>query len=291
MKRLQDYLNKNFDSIYENFEADHKLTEEEINESMNRIINEGFWDFLTSFFKSIFGDGVSKDTQKYAGNTFDYFKKEYGENISKEMEVCLKEKKVKDFIKKTEETRKDLLKLNNFKNEKESYVWAYGVIKIQYFALKDTNGNKKDLELLLNKYNEYYKLAGNEIKDFSEAVPEKTENTEKDDNINSVEAPSKEFGEGFTEALTKYKDSITKLCKMCNTLPEQIQKIVYILGDNEPELKSINDVNACYGLILMACGAYLTNGLNDRKNVISRFMGTIAMLIENKNLQIDNKDV
>ncbi len=284
MKRLQDYLNKNFDSIYENFEADHKLTEEEINKSMNKIINEGFWDFLTSFFKSIFGDGVTPEHRDYAARAMRFNDEEFGKEADKAFKELGKCKKADELIKETEMHRKRLVMTNIMKEDK-SYAWAGQVVLGVYIERFDGEDRKKIEE----KIEEYKQKAGKAWKDLESDI-EDTENPDKDEeNNNAATPPTEKFGKAFAEAVKQHENTVKELCTKCNTTPETVQKVVYEICSEVKETQNITDPNVVFGLILMTIGGYMTKGFKDREKIVSTFMGTIAMLLSQKKLKIKNQ--
>ena len=116
MKRLSEYINKNFTVIYEHFEADHILNEEN-----NRVINEGFWSWLGNLIKSLFTDDTSKETKEYCGKALTYFREEWGDNVEKLTTKLLNDKDVKRFLENVEKERVRLVKSHVFKEEEQSY--------------------------------------------------------------------------------------------------------------------------------------------------------------------------
>ena len=152
MKRLSEYINNNFDLIYESFDADHILTEEK----NNRVINEGFWSWLGDLIKSLFTDDTSKETKEYCGKALTYFREEWGDDVEKLTTKLLQEKDVKKFLKRVEEERVKLLESKKIKDEEQSYCWAIFTLKQKIKLLTDEK-KTSDIKLIEEKIKEYYK--------------------------------------------------------------------------------------------------------------------------------------
>lgn len=289
MKRLQDYLNKNFDSIYENFEADHILTEDEIKQSFDRVINEGFWSWLGDLIKSLFSDDTSKETKEYCGKALTYFREEWGDEVEKLTTKLLQEKDVKKFLEKVEQERVKLVKNNTFKDEEQSYCWAIFTLKQKIKLLTDEK-KTNDIKLIEEQIKEYSKKAGNLVNQIEQEI-ENIELPDNGNNDNASQAPSKQLAQSVPEAFKQHENTVTELCKQCNTTPETVQNVVYAICDNAKETQNISDPNVSYGLILMAIGGYMTKGFKDRAKIVSTFMGMIALLLSEKKLKIKNQSL
>lgn len=276
MKRLQDYLNKNFDSIYENFEADHILTKEEINQSFNRVINEGFWSWLGDLIKSLFSDDTSKETKEYCGKALTYFREEWGDEVEKLTTKLLQEKDVKKFLEKVEQERVKLVKNNTFKDEEQSYCWAIFTLKQKIKLLTDEK-KTNDIKLIEEKIKEYSKKANDSL----QRIEQEIDNVElPNEGNNESQAPSEELGKSVPEAFKQHENTIKELCDKCNTTPETVQKIVYTICGNVKETQNITDPNVAYGLILMTIGGYMTKDLPNRSTVVSLFKEIIVKTFE-----------
>lgn len=278
MKRLQDYLIKNFDSIYENFEADHILTEEEIKQSFDRVINEGFWSWLGDLIKSLFSDDTSKETKDYIGKSLAYFREEWGEESEKITTNLLQEKDVKKFLKRVEEERVKLLDSKKIKDEKQSYCWAIFTLKQKIKLLTDEK-KTNDIKLIEEQIKEYSKKAGNLVNQIEQEI----ENVELPQEQTGPEPPSKEFGEAMTVVMSDngYKKELEVLCKYINTTPETIQKILYKICSVSNELKSIKEPDKIFGLCVILIGGYLAQNIpGDRSLTVDIFNRVTAVLMD-----------
>jgi hypothetical protein len=278
MKRLQDYLNKNFDSIYENFEADHILTEEEINQSFDRIVTEGFWSWLGDLIKSLFSDDTSKETKDYISKTLTYFREEWGEDAEKITTKLLQEKDVKKFLKRVEEERVKLLDSKKIKDEEQSYCWAIFTLKQKIKLLTDEK-KTSDIKLIEEKIKEYSKKAGNRVTQIEQEI----ENIEVPQEQTGPEPPTQEFGEAMTTVMgdNGYKKELEVLCKYINTTPETLQNILYTICKENNELKGIKEPDKIFGLCVILIGGYLAQNIpSDRDMVITKFNEVTAVLMD-----------
>ena len=287
MKRLSEYINKNFTVIYEHFEADHILTEEEINQSFNRVINEGFWSWLGDLIKSLFTDDTSKETKEYCGKALTYFREEWGDNVEKLTTKLLNDKDVKRFLENVEKERVRLVKSNVFKEEEQSYCWAIFTLKQKIKLLTDEK-KTSDIKLIDEKIKEYSKNA----KDSVQKVEQEINNIElpKEKN-NDSQATSQELGDAANKAFEEYKNEIDQLCKKANTTPEQLKNVIFKLCTADDVLKKIADPKILFTFAVMACGGKIAQAFNESNDVIAMYMGTIAYLIEHRELKISDKEV
>lgn len=288
MKRLSEYINKNFTVIYEHFEADHILTEEEINQSFNRIINESFWSWLGDLIKSLFTDDTSKETKEYCGKALTYFREEWGDNVEKLTTKLLNDKDVKRFLENVEKERVRLVKNNVFKEEEQSYCWAIFTLKQKIKLLTDEK-KTSDIKLIDEKIKEYSKNA----KDSVQKVEQEINNIElpKEEHTEGPEPPAKEFGEAMTQVMSDagYKKELQVLCKYINTPPETLRNILYEICKENNELKGINEPDKIFGLCVILIGGYLAKNISgDRSMIITKFNEVTAVLMDpsqNKNYE------
>ena len=282
MKRLSEYINKNFTVIYEHFEADHILNEEN-----NRVINEGFWSWLGDLIKSLFTDDTSKETKEYCGKALTYFREEWGDNVEKLTTKLLNDKDVKRFLENVEKERVRLVKSNVFKEEEQSYCWAIFTLKQKIKLLTDEK-KTSDIKLIDEKIKEYSKNA----KDSVQKVEQEINNIElpKEENNNS-QATSQELGDAANKAFEEYKNEIDQLCKKANTTPEQLKNAIFKLCTADDALKTIADPKIVFIFAVMACGGKIAQAFNESDDVIAMYMGTIAYLIEHEELKISDKKV
>ena len=282
MKRLSEYINKNFTVIYEHFEADHILNEEN-----NRVINEGFWSWLGSLIKSLFSDNTSKETKEYCGKALTYFKEEWGDNVEKLTTKLLNDKDVKRFLENVEKERVRLVKSNVFKEEEQSYCWAIFTLKQKIKLLTDEK-KTSDIKLIEEKIKEYSKKANDALQQVEQEIDEielpKEEN-------NDSQATSQELGDAANKAFEEYKNEIDQLCKKANTTPEQLKNAIFKLCTADDALKKIADPKIVFTFAVMACGGKIAQTFNESDDVIAMYMGTIAYLIEHKELKISDKEV
>lgn len=282
MKRLSEYINNNFDLIYENIEANHILTEEN-----NRVINEGFWSWLGDLIKSLFSDDTSKETKEYCGKALTYFREEWGDDVEKLTTKLLQEKDVKKFLKRVEEERVKLVESKKIKDEEQSYCWAIFTLKQKIKLLTDEK-KTSDIKLIEEKIKEYYKKAGN----LANQIEQEIENVElPNEENNDSQAPSQELNDAANKAFEEYKNEIDQLCKKANTTPEQLKNAIFKLCTADDALKKIADPKIVFTFAVMACGGKIAQAFNDSDDVIAMYMGTIALLIEKKELKISDKEV
>lgn len=289
MKRLSEYINKNFTVIYEHFEADHILTEEEINQSFNRVINEGFWSWLGDLIKSLFTDDTSKETKEYCGKALTYFREEWGDNVEKLTTKLLNDKDVKRFLENVEKERVRLVKSNVFKEEEQSYCWAIFTLKQKIKLLTDEK-KTSDIKLIDEKIKEYSKNAKDSVQKVEQEInnielPKEEEHTE------GTEPPAKEFGEAMTQVMSDagYKKELQVLCKYINTTPETLRNILYVICKENNELKGIKEQDKIFGLCVILIGGYLAKNISsDRSMIITKFNEVTAVLMDpsqNKNYE------
>lgn len=283
MKRLSEYINNNFDLIYEKFEANHILTEEK----NNRVINEGFWSWLGDLIKSLFSDDTSKETKEYCGKALTYFREEWGDDVEKITTKLLQEKDVKKFLKRVEEERVKLVESKKIKDEEQSYCWAIFTLKQKIKLLTDEK-KTSDIKLIEEQIKEYYKKAGNRVNQIEQEI----ENVElPNEENNDSQAPSQELNDAANKAFEEYKNEIDQLCKKANTTPEQLKNAIFKLCTADDALKKIADPKIVFTFAVMACGGKIAQAFNDSDDVIAMYMGTIALLIEKKELKISDKEV
>jgi hypothetical protein len=92
------------------------------------MINEGFWDFLTSFFKSIFGDGVTKETQEHVTAGMDWMVNEYGKSMAPDIKKIFKQKNSKSF-----QSFFRSFKINDYNLlHYEKWIGKYGAIRVKH---------------------------------------------------------------------------------------------------------------------------------------------------------------
>ena len=282
MKRLSEYINKNFTVIYEHFEADHILAEEN-----NRVINEGFWSWLGGLIKSLFTDDTSKETKEYCGKALTYFREEWGDNVEKLTTKLLNDKDVKRFLENVENERVRLIKSHVFKEEEQSYCWAIFTLKQKIKLLTDEK-KTSDIKLIDEKIKEYSKKA----KDSVQKVEQEINNIKlpKEEN-NDSQVASQKLGDAANKAFEEYKNEIDQLCKKANTTPEQLKNAIFTLCTADDVLKTIADPKIVFTFAVMACGGKIAQAFNESDDVIAMYMGTIAYLIEHKELKISDKEV
>ena len=149
MKHLFEYINRNYTDIYENFViTDHVLTDEEINESFNRAINEGFWSWLGDLIKSMFTDS-SKETKDFGEAIFKYYDNNFDKKVADYNKKLFKEKNVDKFIKLVDKMYKELID-KKILSEDEAIQWAIGSLSIKGRILED-EGKKSDVQKIRNK--------------------------------------------------------------------------------------------------------------------------------------------
>ena len=286
MKHLFEYINHNYNDIYENFVVtDHILTEEEINNSFNRAINEGFWSWLGELIKSLFSDS-SKETKDYGESVFKYYNDNFGKKLDNYNKQLFKEKNIDKFIEIVDNTYKELID-KKILSEDDALKWVLGVLSTKIRMLNDAN-QVNDVKKLTEKYNEYSKRNEKITNEFTEEINKTQQELKKEDN-DTVSAPSEQISKGITEAFKQHENTIKELCTKCNTTPETLQKVVYEICNYAKETQNITDPNVSFGLILMAIGGYMTKGFNDREKIVSTFMGMIALMLSEKKLKIKNQ--
>ena len=289
MKRLSEYINKNFTVIYEHFEADHILTEEEINQSFNRIINEGFWSWLGDLIKSLFTDDTSKETKEYCGKALTYFREEWGDNVEKLTTKLLNDKDVKRFLENVEKERVRLVKSNVFKEEEQSYCWAIFTLKQKIKLLTDEK-KTSDIKLIEEKIKEYSKKTKDALQQVEQEIDE-IELPKEEEHTEGPEPPAKEFGEAMTQVMSDagYKKELQVLCKYINTTPETLRNILYEICKENNELKGIKEPDKIFGLCVILIGGYLAKNISsDRSMIITKFNEVTAVLMDpsqNKNYE------
>lgn len=261
MKRLSEYI----------------LTEKEI--------NEGFWDFLTQFFKSLFGD-ASDETKSYGERVLGHGKDKYGDSYQNEVGNLLKQKNIKKFLEMVEELRKSWVEKKTM-DEKKSYAEACFILELKKKILLD-EGKKNDIKLIDERIEEYKKKAGEALQQTQEEI-QNTETQNGEENNNN--APSQELSDAADKAFEEYKNEIDQLCKKANTTPEQLKNVIFELCKVDDSLKTIKDPKTVFTFAVMACGGKIAQAFNESDDVIAMYMGTIAMLIEKKELKISDKEV
>lgn len=241
-------------------------------------INEGFWDFLTSFFKSLFGD-ASPETKNYGERVLAHGNDEYGKKYQNDIQKLLKEKNTKKFLESAEEIRKGWVE-NKTMEENESYAEMCFVFEFKKKLLNDSK-KTSDIKLIDERIEEYKKKAGDALKKTQEKIKETDAPKEEGDDNG---APSKEFGEATDKAFEEYKSEIEQLCKTGNTTPEQLKNVVFQISKSDKMLSTINDSKTIFALCIMGIGAKLAESFDGDYNVIAMFMGTVGALAEQKKL-------
>lgn len=274
MKNFLEYLSQKNYNIYENFGSDHQLSDDEINESFERFVNEGFWDFLTSFFQNLFGNTATDEEKRMGERIVRDADEEFGKAGQESLIKLIKKqyKKVEDFIDSVESERIVLLKSKEVENEKQSYLWACEALETGKGKFK----KDEDKKAIDEQIAEYDKKSGGLWK-------KKKDDFDKDDDTDDTdnEIP-KELSKKIQEACKKYESIVKKLSKECNTTPDKITFAVgTICKDNEDCLKLSNPKDF-FALILMLCGGYLTN--IDNKNpdkIIETFIALGVLSLKN----------
>lgn len=283
MKHLFEYINHNYTDIYENFViTDHVLTDEEINESFNRAINEGFWSWLGDLIKSMFTDS-SKETKDFGEAIFKYYDNNFDKKVADYNKKLFKEKNVDKFIDLVDEMYEELID-KKILSEDEAIQWAIGSLSIKGRILED-EGKTSDVEKINNKINKYSEKNKKAAQEFTGEINKQQEEQKKDE----VQAPSEQISKSVSGAFKQHENTIKELCTKCNTTPETLQKVVYEICNYAKETQNITDPNVSFGLILMAIGGYMTKGFQNRAKIVSTFMGTISMLLSEKKLKIKNQ--
>ena len=283
MKHLFEYINRNYTDIYENFVVtDHVLTDEEINESFNRAINEGFWSWLGDLIKSMFTDS-SKETKDFGESVFKYYDNNFDKKVADYNKKLFKEKNVDKFIKLVDEMYEELID-KKILSEVEAIQWAIGNLSIKGRILKD-EGKTSDVEKINNKINKYSEKNEKAAQEFANEINKQPEEQKNDE----VQAPSEQISKSVSGAFKQHENTIKELCTKCNTTPETLQKVVYEICNYAKETQNITDPNVSFGLILIAIGGYMTKGFQNRAKIVSTFMGTISMLLSEKKLKIKNQ--
>ena len=283
MKHLFEYINRNYTDIYENFfVTDHVLTDEEINESFNRAINEGFWSWLGDLIKSMFTDS-SKETKDFGESVFKYYDNNFDKKVADYNKKLFKEKNVDKFIKLVDEMYEELID-KKILSEVEAIQWAIGNLSIKGRILKD-EGKTSDVEKINNKINKYSEKNEKAAQEFANEINKQPEEQKNDE----VQAPSEQISKSVSGAFKQHENTIKELCTKCNTTPETLQKVVYEICNYAKETQNITDPNVSFGLILIAIGGYMTKGFQNRAKIVSTFMGTISMLLSEKKLKIKNQ--
>lgn len=285
MKHLFEYINRNYTDIYENFViTDYVLTDEEINESFNRAINEGFWSWLGDLIKSMFTD-ASKETKDFGESIFKYYDNNFDKKVADYNKKLFKEKNVDKFIALVDEMYEELID-KKILSEDEAIQWAIGSLSIKGRILEDV-GKKSDVKKITNKINEYSKKNKKAAQDFTNEITKQQEEQKK----NEVQAPSEEFEKAMTESLKKYENQIKQISQTIKTTPENLKNVVYTLANQGNDTKNISDPIAIFAMIIMTVGGYLTKGFQDRKLTINIFIGTLALLAKDnfKNINMEQK--
>ena len=283
MKHLFEYINRNYTDIYENFVVtDHVLTDEEINESFNRAINEGFWSWLGDLIKSMFTDS-SKETKDFGESVFKYYDNNFDKKVADYNKKLFKEKNVDKFIDLVDEMYEELID-KKILSEVEAIQWAIGNLSIKGRILKD-EGKTSDVEKINNKINKYSEKNEKAAQEFANEINKQPEEQKNDE----VQAPSEQISKSVSGAFKQHENTIKELCTKCNTTPETLQKVVYEICNYAKETQNITDPNVSFGLILIAIGGYMTKGFQNRAKIVSTFMGTISMLLSEKKLKIKNQ--
>jgi hypothetical protein len=279
MKRLSEYVLNNYISIYENFSSNHILSEDEINNSDDNVFNEGFWDFLSQIFKSLFGN-ASDDTKHYGENIFGHGKEKFGNSYQNEVGKLLKENNIKKFISLVERVRKSWVTKKTM-DEKKSYAEACFILELKKKILID-EGEEKDIKLIEKRIEEYKKKAGEALQQTKEEIQNVNKQNKKEKTGHG--APSQELSDAADKAFEEYKSEIDQLCKAGNTTPEQLKNVVFQLVKSDKVLNTINESKTVFGLCIMAIGAKLAESFEGDYNVIAMFMGTVGALAEKKKL-------
>ena len=81
------------------------------------------------------------------------------------------------------------------------------------------------------------------------------------------------------------------MCKKANTTPEQLKNVIFKLCTADDVLKKIADPKIVFTFAVMACGGKIAQAFNESNDVIAMYMGTIAYLIEHRELKISDKEV
>lgn len=286
MKRLSEYVLNNYISIYENFSSNHILSEDEINNSDDNVFNEGFWDFLSQIFKSLFGN-ASDDTKHYGENIFGHGKEKFGNSYQNEVGKLLKENNIKKFISLVERVRKSWVTKKTM-DEKKSYAEACFILELKKKILID-EGEKKDIKLIDKRIEEYTKKAGEALQQTKEEIQNVNKQNKKEKTGHG--APSQELIDAADKAFEEYKNEIKQLCKKAKTTPEQLKNVIFELCKGDDSLKTITDPKIIFTFAVMACGGKIAQAFNESNNVIAMYMGTIAFLIQNNELKISDKEV
>lgn len=285
MKHLFEYINRNYNDIYENFVVtDHILTEKEINDSFNHAINEGFWAWLGDLIKSMFTDS-SKETKDYGESVFKYYDDNFDKKVADYNTKLFKEKDVDKFIALVDEMYQELID-KKILDEADAIKWAIGNLSIKGRILTD-EGKNSDVQKIKDKIDEYSKKNKKAAQEFTDEIKKQQEEQKKDE----VQAPSEEFEKAMTESLKKYENQIKQISKTIKTTPENLKNVVYTLANQGNDTKNISDPNVIFAMITMAVGGYLTKGFQDRKLTINIFIGTLALLAKDnfKNINMEQK--
>ena len=277
MKNFLEYLGQKNYNIYENFGSDHQLTDDEINESFERFVNEGFWDFLTSFFQNLFGNSATDEEKRTGERIVRDAEEEFGKAGQESMIKLIKKqyKKVEDFIDSVESERIVLLKSKEVENEKQSYLWGCEALETGKGKFK----KDEDKKAIDEQIAEYDKKSGGLWK-------KKKDDLDKDDDTDDTdnEIPE-ELSKKIQEACKKYESIVKKLSKECNTTPDKIAFAVGTICKDNKDYLNLSNPKDFFALILMLCGGYLTN--IDNKNpdkIIETFIALgVLSLKNNKN--------
>jgi len=262
MKRLLEYLtSEKSDNIY-----------------------EGFWDFMSQLIKSLFGD-ASVETKNYGEGILAHGSKRYGDSYQNAVSKLLKENDTKKFIKEVETLRKSWVD-NKKMDEKQSYAEACFILDLKRKILVDSK-KTNDVKLIEKQIEEYKKKAGETF----EQVQQEINSSVNQSNNTQGDGPSQELSDATDKAFEEYKNEIEQLCKKASTTPEQLKNVIFELCKVDDSLKTIKDPKIIFTFAVMACGGKIAQAFNESDDVIAMYMGTIAMLIEKKELKISDKEV
>ena len=282
MKHLFEYINRNYTDIYENFViTDHVLTDEEINESFNRAINEGFWSWLGDLIKSMFTDSTI-ETKDFGESVFKYYDNNFDKKVADYNKKLFKENNVDKFIDLVDEMYEELID-KKILSEVEAIQWAIGSLSIKGRILKD-EGKNSDVKKIENKINEYSEKNKKAAQDFTDDINKQQKEQKTNGNSN---VPYDEIAEANKKVMSTepYKTQIADMCKRVNTTPEQLTKILYSIVSNSNDLKGISDEKIVFSLYVTLIGGYLTQKIkSDRALSITKFVEVIALLTKNNKL-------
>lgn len=268
MKNFLDYLNNNQPNIFDNFSDNNTLNDDSI--------NEGFWDFLTSFFQNLFGNTATDEEKRTGERIVRDAEDEFGEEGQESMIKLIQKhfKNVDDFIEGVESERVVLLKKKQVKDEKQSYLWGCEVLESGKGKFK----KEEDKKAIDKQIEEYDKKSGGLWK------KKKDDLDNDDDTDNDDKELPEEFIKALDKAVEENKKIVEALAKKCKSTPDNIKNAVKAVCTGKKELLAITEPKYIFAMILLTCGAYLASNLkeNSSKILSSIFgVGIIALGEEN----------